>query len=644
MLNIIERRITLQLLVFYCLFVLPLLLGGMELYFFQRDSLQQNAHQADINLARVIALDTATNAQHMSRGAFTSHLMSVRQQLAGGGDIQLWLVDRRGQPLATTAAPPPPASLIALVPDLKNALVGTPGSLFAHVDNRDWLYSFAPVAGTGWTIIVQRPADATFSVVRSFQSSLLIALVLLVVGASFFWFAMHGWVVAPLSKLAHAVKRIRPDQAEKVTESKTLAKDRGRGDEIGQLIAAISTMEDEIHSLFRKSDEQSQARLRTLDAIMRSMEEGVLLERPDGQIVYANRSFTRFVGVSPQASIPEDFIDSHLSEKLLTLIEDPEAYVEAIRRAEEGNGSRVIEFCMSGYYNKVAQLVQVRRVIRMRMFYVRDASGQIIGRGKIFHDVTRQNEAEKIKKNLLAIVSHELRTPLTSIKGYATSLLATDVELDELLQQEFLQRIVAEGDRMDELVTNLLDMSQLEAGTLKLYPALYRLDALLESFLADDKHHQLRVNLPARLPLLYIDRRRIEVVLRNILENARRYAGPDAVIEITARCERLPGDESGGTDGLLLSISDSGAGIPPHLLQRIFESFYQVDSGRERGSSGVGLGLAICRGFIEAHGGRIWAENRADGATGAVFSIWLPPKVLRTQSTQPDVFTLNNAI
>lgn len=410
-------------------------------------------------------------------------------------------------------------------------------------------------------------------------------------------------------------------------------------------------MEDDIHALFRKSDERSQTRLHTLDAIMRSMDEGVLLERPDGQIVYANLSFVRFVGISPEETIPEHYIDSHVSEKLLDLIEGPEAYEQAVQRAEDGSGPPVVEFWMRGYYNQVGQLVLVRRNIRMRMFYVRDQTGHVIGRGKIFYDVTRQNEAELVKKNLLAIVSHELRMPLTSIKGYATSLLATDVELDEVMQGYFLKRIVEEGDRMDELVTGLLEMSQLEAGTLKLYPALYRLDALLEPFIAADEGI-LGVELPAPLPLLYVDRRRMEVVLRNLLENARRYGGADAAIEIVAQLVEDGGGEhkevrAGKGErgvGLYLSVADHGSGIEPHLTERIFESFYQVDSGRERGSSGVGLGLAICRGFVEAHGGRIWAENRSDGGTGAVFSIWLPLKLVRTQCEQHDLFTLDSAL
>jgi signal transduction histidine kinase len=265
----------------------------------------------------------------------------------------------------------------------------------------------------------------------------------------------------------------------------------------------------------------------------------------------------------------------------------------------------------------------------------------VIGRGKIIHDVTRQNEAEQIKKNLLAIVSHELRTPLTAIKGYATSLLATDIELDQTTQKDFLQRIVAEEDRMAELVTSLLEMSQLEAGTLKLTPSLCHLDVLIKRVIETAKNGQSPVHLalPPEIPMLYIDRRRMEMVLGNLLENAQRYAGDDAEIELSAHYARESEE-----DGVYLSIADNGPGLPEALTERIFERFYQVDGGRERSSSGVGLGLAICRGFVEAHGGRIWAENRADGATGAIFSIWLPARLVHTPGAQQQPFKLEKAL
>lgn len=756
MLKMLERRITLQLLVFFGLFILPLLLGGFELYLFQHDALQQNAQRADLGIAQAIALEIESNIQaateedvdlsrsqaatqlnrsqllsafaiarlshpgislyfvcdasgHMllsyptnqmagrqqsgaceyapppgvlkhnapllspgrlsptsgtqvisiitpivdarshttgvlgidvSLAQFTSHLQQVQRQLTTNGEVHIWVADETGKPLASTDHVSFQADLRATLPGLPSALAGQQGNLIAHVQNRDWLYSYLPIAGTPWAVVVQRPTDVTFAAIISFQNSLLIALVTLIIGASFFWLVLHGWVVRPLSKLAQAVSLIRPDQVEKVTESELLARDRNRIDEIGQLIGAFSTMEDEIHALFRKTDERSQARLHTLDAIMRSMDEGVLLERPDGHIIYANRRFTRFVGISPLDLLHEDSVDERLvEEKFLALLEDPDAYYETIRHAESSDDPSTIEFQARGFYNQVGQLVLARRDIRMRLFQVRDQEGQLIGRGRIFRDVTQQNEAEQIKQNLLAVVSHELRTPLTAIKGYATSLLETDVELDESLQQHFLQRIVEEGDRMAELVTSLLEMSQLEAGTLKLNPSLHRLDALLEQVIPPQERAAISIHLPPDLPLLYVDRRRMEVVLRNLVENARRYAGTDANIEISARYEQGSSD-----GGLHLSVADSGPGLPPHLTERIFERFYQVESGRQRSGSGVGLGLAICRGFVKMHGGRIWAENRTDGVTGAVFHIWLPPKILYTGDAEPGTFELRNVL
>ena len=132
------------------------------------------------------------------------------------------------------------------------------------------------------------------------------------------------------------------------------------------------------------------------------------------------------------------------------------------------------------------------------------------------------------------------------------------------------------------------------------------------------------------------------MVLRNLLENAQKYAGHSgnqASIDIMARYANTQEDE-----GLYVSIADNGSGLPTGLTERIFDSFYQIDGGRERSSSGVGLGLAICRGFIEAHGGRIWAENRTGNCSGAIFHIWLPARLLHTTYDVPNHFDLEKAL
>jgi len=664
MLRILERKIALQLLVFYGLFVIPLLLGGAQLYFFQYGALQQSAEQADLGLAEAIAQNVELQAQGTAKGTINLAQLNVRliaeqRQLTTDGEGRIWILDSNGDVIADTVGVPLHSNLLQRIPGLRAALRGKPGSVIAQDQQRDWLYSYVPVSGTSWAVAVGRPTDVTFAAVISFQHSLIIALLMLLVGASVFWFVMHGWVVAPLGHLARAVTMMRPDRTSKVTDSKQLAREKSRQDEIGRLVNAFATMEEEMHTLFRKSDEQSFSRLQTLDAIMRSMEEGVLLENPAGQIVYANQSFMRFVGFFTRGMQPDSLQESHLTERMETLMDDPEIYREALSSAERGDGPQVIEFQVRGYYNQLGQLVPSSRRLRMRLFQVRDMANQLIGRGKIFNDVTQQSEAEQVKKNLLAIVSHELRTPLTAIKGYATSLLETDVELDATTQRDFLQRIVEEEDHMAELVTSLLEMSQLEAGTLKLSPGYCRLDTLVQRAIEAAKCEHLRVNLslPAEMPVLYVDQRRMEMVLRNILENAQRYAADmddldgEAEVEITARYALEHEDE-----GIYLSIADHGPGLPGDLTEHIFERFYQIDSGRMRSSSGVGLGLSICRGFVEAHGGRIWAENRkgnennsgnndhgSDG-NGATFHIWLPGRLLYVPGSRRVPFELEKAL
>src|SRR5215471_7184494 len=349
MLRILERKIALQLLVFYGLFVIPLLLGGAELYFFQYGALQQSAEQADLGLAQAIAQNVELQVQDAAKetvnpAQLSTHLIAEQQQLTTGDKERIWILDSDGNVIADTVGVPLHSNLLQRIPGLRDALQGKPGSVVAQDQQRDWRYRYVPVSGTSWAVAVGRPTDVTFAAVISFQHSLIIALLMLLAGASVFWFVMHGWVVAPLGHLARAVAMMRPDQTSKVTDRKQLAREKSRQDEIGRLVNAFATMEEEMHSLFRKSDEQSFSRLQTLDAIMRSMEEGVLLENSSGQIIYANQSLLQFVGFSTRGMQPGSLLESHLTERMESLMEAPEIYREALRSAERGDGPHMIEF------------------------------------------------------------------------------------------------------------------------------------------------------------------------------------------------------------------------------------------------------------------------------------------------------------
>ena len=225
----------------------------------------------------------------------------------------------------------------------------------------------------------------------------------------------------------------------------------------------------------------------------------------------------------------------------------------------------------------------------------------------------RDVEAEQLRSSLLRSVSHDLRTPLSVITGSASAFLESTTPADETTRRELVQTILAESERLNRLIQNLLDMTRLESGVVKLHKEWLPLEeivgAVLNRIEAIAEKRDVRANVPSDLPLVPFDAVLVELVLTNLLENALKY-GRDP-IEINASL--LPGE-------LLVEVADRGPGIPPAEATRIFEKFERAV--REAGVEGVGLGLAICRAVVVAHGGRIWASNREAG--GASFCFTLP--------------------
>lgn len=229
-------------------------------------------------------------------------------------------------------------------------------------------------------------------------------------------------------------------------------------------------------------------------------------------------------------------------------------------------------------------------------------------------EILRRTDA--LRAALLSSVSHDLRTPLTSIKAAASSLLQEDICWSDEERRSFTQTIEHEADRLNRLVENLLDLSRIEGGALTLEKEWYPIDELLHDVLGRMEPllhgREVKLDLPADLPPVELDYLMIDQVLTNLLENAQRYTPQGSPIEIAVHS---------GATGLLLSVADHGPGIPQGDLERIFDKFYRV-MGVSRKGGGTGVGLAVCRGFVEAHAGRIWAENRRSG--GAVFHLTLP--------------------
>jgi K+-sensing histidine kinase KdpD len=226
-------------------------------------------------------------------------------------------------------------------------------------------------------------------------------------------------------------------------------------------------------------------------------------------------------------------------------------------------------------------------------------------------------EAEFLRNTLLSGVSHDLRTPLSAITGAASTLIENRDQLSDAAQSEMLDTIYGESERMERLINNLLDMTRVESGGLQVRKEWQPLQEVVGSVLHRIERRlggrKIRTDLPADLPLVQIDSVLIGQVLMNLLDNAIAYTPPNSTIEIRAREMRDPRE-------IEVEVADNGPGIPPGTETRVFQKFFRAAQPEKR--QGIGLGLAICRGIIDAHGGMISARNAREG--GAVFRFTIP--------------------
>lgn len=222
-------------------------------------------------------------------------------------------------------------------------------------------------------------------------------------------------------------------------------------------------------------------------------------------------------------------------------------------------------------------------------------------------------EAEELRAAFLASISHEIRTPLTEIKGFATTLVQPDIEWDPDTQKDFLLGINKASDRLLQIVIDVLDMTKIQAGVLELERRplkLAKLVSQLQSKYNTPAWHSIEAHVPDDLPPVSADDQRIAQAMTKLVENAALETGPIRV------------EASVAGDHLVVSVSDSGQGIPPDEIDKVFDPFYRIEENTQRRTSGSGLGLAICKGIIEAHGGSIWVESQH--GRGSKFSFTLP--------------------
>lgn len=290
-------------------------------------------------------------------------------------------------------------------------------------------------------------------------------------------------------------------------------------------------------------------------------------------------------------------------------------------------------FTSEALAERIGNLAQAVDALRHRGF---SARAQVSGQDEVaelamtFNDMVerlqsaeeRRQELEQARRDLIAWVSHDLQTPLASIRAMVEAL-ADDMVDDQETVRRYLRTAQREVQSLSSLIDDLFEMAQLDAGGMHLELQRNSMADLVsdtvESFsaMAVEKGVRLSGAVEKDVDPVIMDARRVGRVLRNLVSNALRHTPPDGEVSISARSV---------VDGVEVEVKDTGEGVPPQNLPRIFDRFYRGEKSRSRATGGAGLGLAIAKGFIEAHGGAITAEPAAGGGTRFVFTLPLSPR------------------
>jgi two-component system phosphate regulon sensor histidine kinase PhoR len=423
----------------------------------------------------------------------------------------------------------------------------------------------------------------------AFGSAFLIA-----VGLSI-WLARS--VTKPLSDIATAARELAAGNL--AVRMKASA-----SDEVGFLANTLNHMTEELRS---KIEELSEDRAQLL-AMLTSMVEGVMVLDSKARILQVNPAWERMFGVTRAEARGRQSSDVFAHPKLNEL-------VSAVLAARAGQEAEIV--------------LANGRCLNIEASVAGGEQDNEACAVLVFHDITELRRLEHIRKDFVANVSHELRTPLTSIKGYVEALLDGGKD-DPETSVRFLDIILKQSDRLNLILEDLLQLSKIESGQVQFKQEPLHIGSVVERTiamikpLADKKQHELRSEVEPGLPLITGDQERLVQVVANLLDNAIKYTPEGGQITVSARRIPVSGQRmaDGPRNGVELTVTDTGIGIPEKDRPRVFERFYRVDKARSRELGGTGLGLAIVKHIVEGHGGQIRVEGNVP--SGSRFVVRLP--------------------
>jgi len=531
----------------------------------------------------------------VSQGAPPAALDRLAKQLGGGTDTRITIIAPDGTVLGDSEADPATMDNHLDRPEVREAIGSGQGKSARRSSTlgTDFTYVATRITVDGDVAGVARVARPTATVDASLSDitrSILIAVVTTATVAAVLGLVIGSTIMRPLGRLARAARSIASGNlGERVSP-------RPSG-EVGKVADAFNQMAQTLQEMVEAASRERHR----LTAALNSSIDAVVAVDPEGRVTFANAAAERLFTRSREELVGNPF----------AWILPNEQVIEALRSSRE-EGQQ-----------------ETRLIERPNRQYLQVITTPIVGGGDwaalvVFHDLTDVRRVEQVRQDFIANVSHELRTPLASIKSVVETLQAGALE-DRQAAQEFLSRADAEVDRLVQLVEELLELSRMESGQAPLAQKPVDMGHVLSQAVerlrpqAEKRALSLTLEVASDLPPVVGDAERLERVVVNLIHNALKFTPAGGSIRVSAG---LAGS------AVAVKVSDTGIGVAPEDLPRIFERFYKADRARNQADvqpdrgGGTGLGLAVVKHTVEAHGGTVGVES--DLGRGSTFSFSIP--------------------